>query len=100
MTMQRKDTRLEVVKACSMSEPNKSITLSYTDTVLLGQGAFGVVTQAKLCHNGQVRERSLNDVTMMMSLFILEQGFILFFRKKFYLPTNYTTHGTHNTGEK
>jgi hypothetical protein len=54
MTLPRKEAQMETVRACSMSEREKSISLSFTPMLLLGQGAFGVVSQAKLHHNGEV----------------------------------------------
>ena len=55
MTLSRKELAMETVRACLPEHDlSQSISLSYTNTQLIGQGAFGVVNQARLSHNGQV----------------------------------------------
>ena len=54
MTLPRRYTKIEKVFAFSASAPKDEIELSYIPMCLLGKGAFGVVSQAKLCHTGQV----------------------------------------------
>jgi hypothetical protein len=55
MTLPRRELSVETVLACPKEEPSKSVTLSYTNMLFIGQGAFGTVSQARLSHNGQVR---------------------------------------------
>ena len=55
MTLPKKLTKIEIVQAYSASAPKEEIELSYIPMGLLGKGAFGVVSQAKICHTGQVK---------------------------------------------
>lgn len=57
--------------------PDRPLEVSYTDTMVIGNGSFGVVYQAKLCDTGEMVaiKKVLQDKRFKVSFSILLLNF-------------------------
>lgn len=63
--------------------PDRPLEVSYTDTMVIGNGSFGVVYQAKLCDTGEMVaiKKVLQDKRFKVNISILSLYLIILYGK-------------------